>query len=38
MAVTVCYHPDCHARALVTWLRDPDWYAAYCGHAVAVIA
>lgn len=32
MAVTVCYDPTCHARAIVVWLRDPDWLAAYCGH------
>ena len=30
--VLTCFDPSCHARAIVTWLRDPDWVAVYCGH------
>ena len=30
--VLTCFDPSCHARAIVTWLRNPDWVAVYCGH------
>ena len=30
--VITCFTPGCNARALVTWLRDPEWVAYYCGH------